>query len=190
MNRTWIVSLCLMMGCLGLNGMASAQEDPFKLQVEVNQVGDVFDTQASFKLPLSACLAWHYIIDYDAATQIPGVTSSKTTRLSPNRVKVERSLRETFLFFPIRMRTVLEFTEIAGKGTDFIQTEGETKSHRGSWRLEPAHDGTVFKYRAVSEPDSALPMAVIRYFLDKRLKSSFAIMAQVGAQRASQDCPN
>jgi len=180
--------LSMSLAALGASNAVQAQDDPFKLQVDVQQVGDTFNTQASFKLPLTMCQAWNYIVDYDAATQIPGVVSSKTTRMGPGKVRVERALRETFLFFPIRMRTVMEFTESARKGTDFVQIEGETKAHRGSWRLEHAGDGTVFRYQAVSEPDSSIPMAVIRYFLDKRLRSSFAAMAQSGAQRAGTDC--
>lgn len=176
------------MACIASPLSGWAQGDPFGLQLDVRQIGDAFDTQASFKVPLTLCQAWNTIVDYDAATQIPGVTSSKTTRLSPTRARVERQLRETFLFFPIRMRTVLEFTELPGKGTDFVQLEGETKSHRGSWRLEPGNDGTVFRYHAVSEPDSALPMPIIRYFLDKRLKGSFTLMAEQFAQKSNSDC--
>lgn len=167
---------------------ASAYDDPYALQVDVQQVGNVFNTRASFKLPLSLCQAWNYIVDYDAAVNIPGVVSSRTTRLGAARARVERSLRETFLFFPIRMHTVIDFTEIAGKGTDFNQIEGEARSHHGSWRLEEKNDGTEFRYQAVSEPDSSLPMSIIRYFLDKRLKSSFAAMAQHGASKRNASC--
>jgi Polyketide cyclase / dehydrase and lipid transport len=176
--------------CLCTTSAALAQDDPFKLQVEVKQQGETFNTQASFRLPLTPCQAWNYIVDYDAAVHIPGVVSSKTTRLGPTKVRVERSLRETFLFFPIRMHTVIEFNETAGRGTDFVQVEGEARTHRGSWRLEPAPEGTVFRYQAISEPDSSIPMPVIRYFLDKRLRSSFAAMAQFGAQRVGTDCPS
>lgn len=177
------------LACQAISGASWAQSGPYGLSVTVQQVERVFNTQASFKLPLSACQAWLFIVDYDAATTIPGVVSSRTTRLDGARVRVERTLRETFLFFPIRMHTVLEFTEIDGKGTDFVQLEGQARSHRGSWRLEPAADGTVFRYRAVSEPDSSLPMPVIRYFLDRRLQSSFAAMADQGAQRRQLACP-
>jgi len=190
-NRT-IIDCCkafCLTCCLWTTHSVLAQDDPYKLQVEVKQQGNTFNTQASFKLPLTPCQAWNYIVDYDAAIQIPGVVSSKTTRMGPVKTRVERSLRETFLFFPIRMRTVIEFTETAGKGTDFVQVEGEAKSHRGSWRLEPSTEGTVFRYQATSEPDSSIPMPVIRYFLDKRLRSSFAAMAQAGAQRSGTDCP-
>ena len=185
LGRSWVWAVCL-----AASNAVWAQDDPYRLQVDVRQEGGAFNTQASFKLPLSLCQAWRYITDYDAALQIPGVVSSKTTPLGPGKVRVERGLRETFLLFPIRMRTVLDFTESAQKGTDFVQVEGESKSHKGSWRLEPTGDGTVFRYQATSEPDSTIPMAVIRYFLDKRLRSSFAAMAQQGAQRAGTDCPS
>ena len=173
---------------LGGTGMACAQEDAYSLKVDVQQAGNVFNTSASFKLPLTLCQAWNYIVDYDAAVNIPGVVSSRTTRLGNTKVRVERALKETVLFFPIRMHTVMDFTEMAGKGTDFDQVEGEAKLHRGSWRLHELSDGTEFLYQAVSEPDSSLPMSVIRYFLDKRLKSSFAAMAQHGSTRMNTRC--
>lgn len=177
---------------LALLGVAQAwcADDPYRLQLEVHQVGDAFDTHASFRLPLTQCQAWHFIVDYDAAVQVPGVISSRTLRLGPSRARVERTLRETVLFFPIHMRTVLEFTEIAGQGTDFVQVEGEARMHRGSWRLEPSGDGTTFRYHAISEPDSSLPSAIIRYFVEKRLRSTFAAMARQGAQRTGTDCPS
>lgn len=93
------------------------------------------------------------------------------------------------MFFPIKMRSVIEFTEYPGKGTDFVQISGEAKSYKGSWRLEEdGNGGTVYRYRTVAEPDSALPMAVIQYFIKNRLSSSFAAMAQVGAARRQQPC--
>lgn len=167
---------------------ARAQDEAFELKVQVQQDGSTFDTRASFKLPLTLCQAWDYIVDYDAAIHIPGVVYSQTTRLGPSSARVERTLKEIILFFPIRMRSVMEFTEIAGKGTDFSQIEGEARSHRGSWRLESAQDGTVFRYHAVSEPDSSLPMTVIRYFVDKRLRSSFSAMAQQGVRQKDRLC--
>jgi hypothetical protein len=79
-------------------------------------------------------------------------------------------------------------TELPNQGTDFVQISGEAKSYKGSWRLEPEGAGTVFKYRAESEPDSVFPKAVIEYFIKNRLNSSFEAMAKAGAQRAKQPC--
>jgi hypothetical protein len=101
---------------------------------------------------------------------------------------VERLLQERILFFPIKMRMVLEVTELPNQGTDFVQISGEAKSYKGAWRLAPEGGGTVFSYRAESEPDSVFPTAVIEYFIKNRLSSSFEAMAKAGAERVKEPC--
>ena len=162
--------------------------DDYKIKVDVSQQGSVFHTQASFYLPLSVCQSYRYLTDYDAATNIPGVVASTSTRTDVNKVRVERLLQERILFFPIKMRMVLDVTELPHQGTDFVQISGEAKSYKGAWRLTPEGAGTVFQYRTESEPDSFLPQAVIEYFIKNRLNSSFEAMAKAGAQRAKQPC--
>jgi hypothetical protein len=171
---------------LGMSALADAQN--YKIKVDVVQQGSVFHTQASFQLPLSLCQSYRYLTDYDAAKSIPGVVESSTTRLEANKARVERLLQERILFFPIKMRMVLEITEQPNKGTDFVQISGEAKSYKGSWRLEEEGNGTTFKYRAESEPDSVFPKAVIEYFIKNRLNSSFEAMAKAGAERRQQAC--
>lgn len=175
--------------CLGLAAAAWAHGEKYQLKLDVQQQGRSFVTHASFKLPLSLCQAWRYLTDYDAATGIPGIVSSRTTPLGNNLFRVERSIKDSILLFPIRMNTVTEFRQLPEKGTDFVQIDGKAKSHRGSWRLEEQADGTLFRYQAMSEPDSLLPMAVIRYFVNNRLESSFAAMAENGAARKDVACP-
>ena len=165
-----------------------AQESDFGLVLDIQQKDTTFVTQVSFKLPLKACQAWSFITDYDSARNIPGVVESKSQRVGENKVRVERVMQDRILFFPIKMRSVIDYTELPNKGTDFVQVEGETKSYRGTWRLVPDGDATVFQYNAVSEPDSALPMPVIRYFVSNRVRSSFLAMAQYGASRRDQPC--
>ena len=162
--------------------------EDYQLKVDVTQQGNVFHTQASFHLPLSLCQAYRYLTDYDAAKSIPGVVDSTTTRLDDSKARVERVLQERILFFPIKMRMVLEMTELPHKGTDFVQISGEAKFYKGGWRLEETAQGTAFKYRAESEPDSLFPKAVIEYFIKNRLNSSFEAMAKAGAQRRQQAC--
>lgn len=182
MKREWLLGA---MCCVW--ALACAAQD-YDIKVHVSQQGKVFHTQASFYLPLSVCQSYQYLTDYDAATQIPGIVSSATTRLEPNKVRVERLLQERILFLPVKMRMVIEITEVPLQGTDFEQISGEAKVYKGAWRLEPQGSGTVFKYNAVSEPDSLFPMAVIQYFIKNRLNSSFESMAQAGAQRIKQPC--
>jgi len=172
---------------MGVCAIASAADD-YKIKVDVTQQGSVFHTHASFYLPLSVCQSYRYLTDYDAATNIPGVVASTTTRIDANKAQVERVLQERILFFPIKMRMVLEVTELPNQGTDFVQISGEAKSYKGAWRIEPEGNGTVFKYRTESEPDSVFPKAVIEYFIKNRLNSSFEAMAKAGAQRTKQPC--
>lgn len=166
----------------------TATADDYRLQVQVQQQGEKFVTQASYRLPLSLCQSWRFITDYDSARNIPGIVESRSTRLAPNKVRVERVMQDRILFFPIQMRTVLEYTELPQQGSNFVQVEGETKSYQGSWRLQADGDGTLFQYQAVSEPASILPMSVIRYFINNRLTSSFAAMARYGATRTDTRC--
>ncbi len=170
------------------NCASAMAADDYKIKVDVTQQGHVFHTQASFYLPLSVCQSYRYLTDYDAATNIPGVVASTTTRVDVRKARVERLLEERILFFPIKMRMVLEMTELPNLGTDFVQISGEAKSYKGAWRLEPEGSGTLFKYRTESEPDSLFPKAVIEYFIKNRLNSSFEALAKAGAERLKQPC--
>ena len=183
----WMKQWCCM-GVMALGCLAANAADDYKVKVQVTQQGHVFHTQASFQVPLNLCQSYRYLTDYDAATNIPGIVSSVTTRLDGHKVRVERLLQERILFFPVKMRMVLEVTERPNQGTDFVQISGEAKTYKGAWRLEPDGAGTVFKYRTESEPDSFLPAAVIEYFIKNRLKSSFEAMSKTGAQRLKDAC--
>jgi hypothetical protein len=181
--KQWWCAWLMALSC----AFVSAADD-YKIKVDVVQKGNVFHTQASFFLPLNLCQSYRYLTDYDAATNIPGVVASTTKRIDTNKAQVERILQERILFFPIKMRMVLEFTELQNLGTDFVQLSGEAKFYKGAWRLEPEGSGTVFKYRTESEPDSVLPKAVIEYFIKNRLNSSFEAIAKIGAERGKQPC--
>ena len=176
-----------MIVCSCLSAAVADAED-YQIKVDVVQQGSVFQTQASFYLPLNICQAYRYITDYDAATEIPGVVASTTTRMDARKVRVERVLQERILFFPINLRTVLEVSEIPNQGTDFVQIRGEAKSYKGSWRLQADAKGTLFTYKAESEPDSIFPKAVVEYFFKNRLNSSFEAMAKAGAAKRQTPC--
>jgi hypothetical protein len=185
-RMAWV--LCGLALSLGALSPAWAQEPDYDLSVDVQQKDDTFVTQVSFRLPLKGCQAWRFLTDYGSAKQIPGIVESSFTRIADNKVRVNRVMQDRILLFPIRMRSLIEYTELPTKGTDFVQIEGESKSYKGSWRLTDEGETTVFRYNAVSEPDSALPMSVIRYFINNRLRSSFAAMAQYGATRRNLPC--
>jgi len=180
-----MVGLCL---GLGFFSVAMAVDSDYKITVDVVEQEGVYKTNASFSLPLRLCQAYRYITDYDAAKNIPGVVSSTSTRLDTGRVRIERLLQERILFFPLSFRMVLEVTELPNKGTDFVQTAGEAKSYKGSWRLEEVTDATVFRYLTESQPDSIWPKAIVQYFIKNRLVSSFEAMAAAGLPYRLRPC--
>ena len=184
-----VVSGVLALMLMSLARLACAQADPYNLSLRVQQIEDrKFATTASFKLPLKHCQAWRYLIDYDSSASIPGVLSSKTTRLSNSKAQVTLVMEEQILFFKIRMNSVINFVELKNQGTDFVQIAGEAKSFHGTWRIEPLENETLFKYQSTFQPDSALPMAVIKYFFERRLRNSFEAIAHIGANHKDLVC--
>lgn len=171
---------------IGFSATAFAHQtnaDGYSLKVDVVRKGDELHTTATFWVPLGKCQAYRFLTDYDASTDIPGVLSSKTTRLGDNRAKVELELEEKILLFPVRMTSVLEFTEFPLVGTDFVQIRGDIQSYHGRWRLVEDADGTLYKYQAVAKPDSALPIFVIKYFLKNSLAERFGAIAKIASER-------
>jgi hypothetical protein len=184
-----VVSGVLAVMLVSLARLACAQADPYNLSLRVQQIEDrKFATIASFKLPLKHCQAWRYLIDYDSSASIPGVLSSKTSRLNNNKAQVTLVMEEQILFFKIRMNSVINFVELKNQGTDFVQIAGEAKSFHGTWRIEPFENETLFKYQSTFQPDSALPMVVIKYFFERRLRNSFEAIAQIGASHKDIVC--
>lgn len=166
--------------------VAANEADDYAVQVQVDRVERQFHTTARFRVPLAACEAYRYLTDYDAAKRITGVLDSKTTRLAPNKVRVERWAQERVLLFTFKLHSVIEYTESPYTGTDFVQVEGDAKSYQGRWVLEPDGEGTVFRFQSVAEPDSAWPLSVLQYFVQNRMRDRFAEMARNGAQRKGQ----
>lgn len=162
---------------------ADGDFDRFNVQAKVIRQDDTFLFTASFQTPLTACQAYRYLTDYEAAKKVPGVTESKSTRISGNKVLVERSAEEKILFFTIKLYSLIEYTEQPIKGTEFIQVKGDSKRFSGKWFVEPNILGSVIRHEGVLEPDSHLPMFVIKYFIENRLEDRFKTMAKLSAER-------
>ena len=63
---------------------ADGDYDRFNVQAKVIRQDDTFLFAASYQTPLTACQAYRYLTDYEAAKKVPGVTESKPTRISNN----------------------------------------------------------------------------------------------------------
>ena len=151
---------------------------PYDLQVAIVRNGTSFQIQASYIAPLSQCEAYTFLTDYEDIKTTPGIVESVVRKRSGNRVTVERLIEERILLFPVQLRSVVEFTEIPNQGLNFIQTKGSSRAYSGTWRLQSNERGVHVKYVSIIEPDSAVPIWVIEYFIKNNIRRSFEMMAE------------
>jgi hypothetical protein len=163
-----------------LTSQAHTQENvnPFDVQVSVNPVDGRFQIQASYIVPINICSAFAFITDYEGMKSIPGILEVKVISKVGNKVRVQRVIEEQILFFPIEMKSIMEYTEIPNRLLNFEQISGDTKFYKGSWKLTPDKDKTFFKYEALVEPNSLIPSAVIEYFMKNSIRGRFELMAR------------
>jgi hypothetical protein len=176
----WFFPLTLVL----LISQSHAQENanPFDVQFSVAQIEGRFHIQASYAIPMNICNAFAFITDYEGAKNIPGILEAKILSRVGNKVRVYRVIEEQALYFPIEMKSIMEYVETPYRGLTFEQISGDMKSYKGSWRLTSDKGKTDFKYEAWVEPDSIIPSMVIEYFMKNSTRGRFELMAQ----RASQ----
>ena len=172
----WIFPLFLVL----LISQSHAQENsnPFDVQVSVTPIEGRFHIQASYAIPMNICNAFAFITDYEEIKNIPGILEAKIISRAGNKVRVYRVIEEQALYFPIEMKSVMEFIETPNRGLNFQQISGDMKSYKGNWRLTSDKGKTSFKYDAWMEPDSVIPSAVIEYFMKNSTRGRFELMAQ------------
>ena len=165
-------------------------QDAFRVKASVVQQGDTFLISASYQSPLNECQAYHFLTDYEAAKKVPGVIDSKATRRSDHKVLVERWAEEKILVFTIKLHTLIEYTEYPMKGTEFVQIKGDSKRFTGHWSILPNHSGAIIKYEGILEPDSHLPMFILKHFIQNNLEDRFRFMAKMAAdfQQSESAC--
>ena len=160
-----------------------AAQSPYDLKVSVERSGANFKVQASYVVPVSECQAYAFLTDYEAAKNIPGISESRVIHRNANKVKVERVAEERILFIPIYLRSLLEFSEISDKRLEFTQLEGDAKSYKGSWVIEPDKNGTRFVHQTSFELETSIPLFIIQYFLENSVRKRFEIMAERAIQQ-------
>lgn len=157
------------------------------LTVEVQRSGSVYAMSASFDTHLSTCGAYHYLTDYAAAKQLPGVIASTAVRLSEHQVKVDRTADERILFFHVRLRSVLKYTEYPMEDISFTQISGDSKSFQGHWHITPHEQGSTLSFKGSWEPDSYLPHFIIEHFAQNDLLERFSAVARLAEARTGNE---
>jgi hypothetical protein len=157
---------------------AQENTNPYDVQVSTRAIDGRIQIQASYTVPINVCSAFAFITAYEGAKDMPGILESKVISRSGNKVRVYRVIEEQILFFPIEIKSTVEYTEVANRLLAFEQISGDTKFYKGSWRLFPDKDSTTLKYEALVEPHSIIPSSITEYFIKNNLKERFEIMAQ------------
>ena len=170
--------LCVQLFLIPLTCFAANDGSPFDLKVFVGRSGPGFQVQASYVAPVNECQAYAFLTDYEGAKNIPGIRDSKVLSRAGNKVQVERIAEERVLFYPIILRSILEFSEVSDKRQDFIQVEGDAKSHKGSWTIEPDKNGTRFTHHATFELETSIPFFLIKFFIENSATRRFEVMAE------------
>jgi hypothetical protein len=176
----WFV--CLFLALVTIQSHAQENTNVYDVQANVISEEGHFRIQASYEVPIDICAAYHFITDYEAAKNIPGILESKVISRSQNKVRVQRLIREQILFFTVEMKSLIEYTETPNKLLIFNQLSGDNKQYRGSWRLNESKGRTLFRYEAIFEPNTVIPSFVIEYFVRNSIRDRFEIMAQRAAQ--------
>lgn len=177
----WIFTIVLLLACS--SGMSQEVSNPFDVQTVVNVVDGRFHVNASYSIPMSLCSAFAFLIDYEGAKMIPGIVESRVISRAGNKARVHRVVEEQILFVPISIQSVIEYTESPNKQLIFEQISGDSKLYRGTWKLAPDKDRTLFRYEALIEPDSSIPNLVIEYFMKHSIRNRFELMAERAYQK-------
>jgi hypothetical protein len=181
----WMLTLVLTFLFFISQSLAEENSKPFDVQVMVAPIDERFNVQASYSVPINICSAYAFITDYEGSKNIPGIVEAKVISRVGNKVRVYRVIEEQILFFPIEMKSTVEYTELPDRSLTFEQISGDTRSYKGTWKLVEEKDKTLFKYEAQIEPNSIIPSPIIEYFIKNSMRGRFESMAQ----RASQYKP-
>ena len=156
-----------------------ADIQPSGVHVEVSREGNLYSMAARFDSSLNTCAAYHYLTDYEAAKELPGVIESVSVRQSADTVRVDRTADEQVLFLRVRLRSVMEYKERPADGISFYQVQGDSKRFQGSWHVAPHPHGSTFHFQGIWEPDTVIPLFIIDHFAKNGLKDRFGAIAQL-----------
>jgi hypothetical protein len=162
-----------------ISNSAWSDADHYGLQVDVKREGRVYAYTASFNSSLTKCNAYQYLIDYESKKALPGVVDISVHRQSPFKAKVEVTADEPVLFFDVRIKSVLEYTEKPFEGVSFMQLSGNSIMFQGKWDIKPNSGGTRIRFKGVWEPDTIVPLVILDQFANQVITDKFIAIAEL-----------
>ncbi|NBY14374.1 MAG: cyclase/dehydrase [Betaproteobacteria bacterium] len=166
--------------CLMASATHAAEQSHTLLieDISVHRLESGLEVNVAYQVPISLCKAFAFLTHYEGATDMPGVLESRVLSREGNKVQVKRLVEERILFFPLKIHSVVEYSEFPNHGLDFHQISGNLKRYVGSWRL--IDDGLVvhFRYQSLIEPDTLIPNVVMRHFIEHSMRKRFERMSE------------
>jgi len=162
--------------------LISAAATATDLQLSVLSAHNGYQIDASLVTSLSSCAAYQYLVDYDAATLLPGILTSTAVRLDNQHIRVRRQAVEQILFLELRIDSEMEFVERPPLGVEFWQVSGPSPAFKGRWQIVPSQSGSQLVFSGFWQPQAWIPKSIIEHFAQHQLNTHFAAMQKLAEQ--------
>lgn len=138
--------------------------------------------------------AWQVLTDYENFAQfLPGVKSSELIEQKGDRSVVEQINKVKTLVFSIEARLQIANTESYPQQIAFEAVEGDIKSLKGKWTLEPVSpypsappDQVLLTHQVVVEPNQSLSDEIFYKIYENRLEETVTAIKQETEKRFTQ----
>ena len=137
--------------------------------------------------------AWQVLTDYENFSKfLPGVESSQLIEKKGDRIIVEQVNKIKTLVFSIEARLQIAQTETYPQQIAFEAIDGDIKSLKGKWTLEPVSpypsapaDRVLLTHKVVVEPNKSLSDEIFFKIYESRLEETVAAIKQETEKRSS-----
>jgi ribosome-associated toxin RatA of RatAB toxin-antitoxin module len=137
---------------------------------------------ARVSIPHSMEQVWQILTDYDQLAEfIPSLSLSRQIEHPQGGIRIEQVGTQALMKLKFCARVVLDMVEHFPHQIDFQMVEGDFKTFRGSWILQPKDNGsTELCYTVSVLPPRAMPVGLI----ERKLRSSLLVNLTAIRQRA------
>lgn len=138
--------------------------------------------------------AWQVLTDYENFAEfLPGVESSELIEQKGDRKIFEQVNKVKTLVFSIEARLQIANTESYPEQIAFEAVDGDIKSLKGKWTLEPVSpypsappDRVLLTHKVAVEPNKSLSDEIFYKIYEDRLKETVAAIKQETEQRSTK----
>ncbi len=138
--------------------------------------------------------AWQVLTDYENFAEfLPGIESSKLIEQQGDRAIFEQVNKVKTLVFSIEARLQIANTESYPKQIAFEAVDGDIKSLKGKWTLEPVSpypsappNQVLLTHQVTVEPNKSLSDEIFYKIYESRLEETVAAIKQETEKRSTQ----